>query len=215
MNSSSSQTGGWRAERRRGRQIVVGLVVGFLASAAVVFGVVMWGVEEASSDLMDQEMNCCWEKGATPAWTSGLMGIRMPDSATDRRSGYKVGQRYDSALLAFVLPSKKADAYTGQLIREGTRMIGNLHPKEKDYRPAAAFGRLGLAEPETLVRGMRTTGLCRGDVDTPEGRRVQRCVDLFVHEFEPGRTRIYVRSTIEPSVTPPPVSPGTAVSPGA
>ncbi|MCX4660083.1 hypothetical protein [Streptomyces uncialis] len=208
MDSSSSQAGGWRAERRRGRQIVAGLAVGFLAFGAAVFGVLMWGAEEATSDLMDQEMNCCWEKGATPAWTSELLGIRMPDSATDRRSGYKVGQRYDSALLAFVLPSEEADAYMGRLVPDDTEMIGNLHPKEKGYRPADAFGRLGLAEPETLVRGLRQTGVCEDDVDTPEGRRVQRCLDLFVHEFEPGATRVYVRSAIEPSVTPPPVSPG-------
>ncbi|MFF2023008.1 hypothetical protein ACFVW2_14575 [Streptomyces sp. NPDC058171] len=197
-----------RQERRQGRWIVAAVIGVFLACAGAVFGAAVWIVDDVSSDLADKEMTCCWEEGATPAWLSKQMGIRIPGSATDRRAGYKVGERYDSALLAFVMPSKAADAYTEQFVEEGTEMIGNHHPEEKDYRPAAAFGRLGLAEPETIVRGMRMTGLCRGDVDTPEGRQVQRCVDLFVHEFAPGTTRIYFRSTIEPSLTPPPASPG-------
>lgn len=37
-----------------------------------------------------------------------------------------------------------------------------------------------------------------------EGKHLQRCIDLFTHEFEPGATRIYIRSAIEPSATPPP-----------
>lgn len=36
------------------------------------------------------------------------------------------------------------------------------------------------------------------------GKYLQRCVDLFTLEFAAGTTRIYVRSTVEPSVTPPP-----------
>lgn len=83
-------------------------------------------------------------------------------------------------------------------------MIDNSHPKAKDYRPAAAFGHLALPEPETFVQGLRKTSLCPDDLTTPEGKYLQRCVDLFAHEFTPGTTRIYVRSTIEPSVTPPP-----------
>ncbi|MYY07410.1 hypothetical protein GT204_00520 [Streptomyces sp. SID4919] len=96
----------------------------------------------------------------------------------------------------------------GRLVPDDTEMIGNLHPKEKDYRPADAFGRLGLGEPETFVKGLRRVGFCPDELETPEGRHLQRCVSLFVHEFEPGATRVYVRSAVEPSVTPPPVSPG-------
>ncbi|MEU6633358.1 hypothetical protein ABZ905_34525 [Streptomyces parvus] len=83
-------------------------------------------------------------------------------------------------------------------------MIGNSHPEEKDYRPAAAFGHLGLPEPETFVQGLRKASLCPDDLASPEGKYLQRCIDLFAHEFTPGTTRIYVRSTIEPSITPPP-----------
>ena len=140
------------------------------------------------------------------AWMSDQMGIRIPDTASDRRAGYKVGERYDTGLLSFVLPTDEAETYASRLIRSGTKMIENLHPEEKDYRPAAAFGHLGLPEPETFVKGLRKTSLCPDDLATPEGKYLQRCVDLFAHEFTPGTTRIYVRSTIEPSVTPPSAS---------
>jgi len=137
---------------------------------------------------------------------SGRLGTRVPEGASDRRAGYEVGQRYDTGLLPFVLPSEEAETYTGRLIQKGTVMIENSHPKEKGYRPAAAFGHLGLPEPETFVQGLRKTSLCPDDLATPEGTYLQRRVDLFAHDFTPGTTRIYVRSTIEPSVRPPPVS---------
>ncbi|GAA2946162.1 hypothetical protein ACFPN0_23190 [Kitasatospora cinereorecta] len=142
----------------------------------------------------------------TPARAGRIraLGIRIPATASDRRAGYKVGERYDTGLLSFVLPADDAETYTGRLIEDGTEMIKNFHPEEKDYRPAAAFGHLGLPEPETFVQGLRTISLCPDDLATSEGKYLQRCVDLFAHEFTPGTTRIYVRSTIEPSVTPPP-----------
>ncbi|MFJ6514744.1 hypothetical protein ACIQMO_14740 [Streptomyces sp. NPDC091406] len=205
MSSSSKTSGGEQPVRRRCRVPVAAVVaLGFLACVAATIGVVSWVADDVSSDLTDQEMTCCWEDGATPAWMSGQLGIRIPEGASDRRSGYKTGQRYDTGLLAFVLPSEDAERYTGRLIRSGTEMIGNAHPEEKGYRPAAAFGHLGLPEPETLVQGLRQTSLCPDDLASPEGKNLQRCVDLFTHEFTPGTTRIYVRSTIEPSVTPPP-----------
>lgn len=110
------------------------------------------------------------------------------------------------APLSFVLPSEEAERYTSRLVRSGTEMIGNSHPEEKGYRPAAAFGHLGLPEPETFVQGLRKTSLCPDDLASPEGTYLQRRVDVFTHEFTPGTTRIYVRSTIEPSITPPPAS---------
>ncbi|MEU5714240.1 hypothetical protein AB0G71_00350 [Streptomyces sp. NPDC020403] len=94
------------------------------------------------------------------------------------------------------LPAGEAETYTGRLLHDGTEMIGNSRPKAKDYRPAAAFGPLCLPEPETLVKGLQRTSLCPDDLATPEGRYLQHCVDLFAHEFTPGTTRIYVRSTI-------------------
>ncbi|MEU9763323.1 hypothetical protein AB0D98_27140 [Streptomyces sp. NPDC047987] len=192
----------------RRRRLLIVVALAFAACVAALIGVFAWAVDDVESDLLDREMNCCWEAGATPAWMSGQLGIRIPEAASDRRAGYKVGERHDTGLLSFVLPSKEADAYTGRLLPEDTRMIGNFHPKEKGYRPAAAFSHLGLAEPETLVQGLRKVSLCPDDLDSPEGKHLRRCVDLFAHEFSPGTTRIYVRSTIEPTVTPPPASSG-------
>ncbi|MFD4689578.1 hypothetical protein [Streptomyces sp. NPDC058463] len=206
MNSSIKITSGEPPVRRRRMSVAVVVVSVLLACVAAAIGLVSCAADDVSSDLSDQEMTCCWEDGATPAWMSGRLGIRIPDAASDRRAGYKTGQRYDTGLLSFVLPSEEAETYTGRLIQTGTKMIGNSHPKEKGYRPAAAFRHLGLPEPETLVQGLRKSSLCPDDLATPEGKYLQRCVDLFAHEFAPGTTRIYVRSTIEPSVTPPPAS---------
>ncbi|MFD3653613.1 hypothetical protein [Streptomyces sp. NPDC058620] len=183
---------------------IVALV--FCVGGAAVAGGLWWVTDRAESDLLAQEMNCCWEEGATPAWMSEQMGIRFPEQASDRRAGYKVGQRYDTGLLSFVLPSEEAQTYTDRLVPDDIKMSGNTLIKGKDYRPAATFTHLGLPEPETFIQDLRRTSLCPEGLDTPEGAQLQRCIDLFVHEYKPGTTRIYVRSTIEPSVTPPPAA---------
>ncbi|WP_127468974.1 hypothetical protein [Streptomyces sp. B27] len=206
MSSSSRSADGEQPVRRRRTSIVSVIALALLACVAATVGVVSCAADHVSSDLTDQEMTCCWEDGATPAWMSVQLGIRIPEGASDRRAGYKVGQRFDTGLLSFVLPSEEAETYTGRLIEEGTVMSENRHPKEKGYRPAAAFGHLGLPEPETFVQGLRKTSLCPDDLESPEGKYLQRCVDLFAHEFTAGTTRIYIRSTIEPSITPPPVN---------
>ncbi|MFC8658881.1 hypothetical protein ACFUCT_27295 [Streptomyces parvus] len=204
MNSSNRTTVGEQPERRRRPLVVAVIVSALLACVAATIGVVSCAADDVSSDLTDQEMTCCWEDGATPTWMSDQLGIRIPEGASDRRAGYKVGQRYDTGLLSFVLPSEEAETYTGRLIEKDTVMIENSQPKDKGYRPAAAFGHLGLPEPETFVQGLRKASLCPDGLASPEGKYLQRCIDLFAHEFTPGTTRIYVRSTIEPSVTPPP-----------
>ncbi|MGW6283784.1 hypothetical protein [Streptomyces sp. NPDC055107] len=203
MDAFRENTADVRPVRRRRVPVACVVALVLLACAAAAVGVFSWVAEEVSSDLTDQEMTCCWEDGATPGWMSGQLGIRIPEGASDRRAGYKVGQRYDTGLLSFVLTSEEAETYTGRLVGKGTVMVGNSHPEEKGYRPAAAFGHLGLPEPETLVQGLRTTSLCPDGLTTPEGTYLQRCVDLFVHELDADTTRIYVRSTVEPSVTPP------------
>ncbi|MFJ9110405.1 hypothetical protein [Streptomyces sp. NPDC102283] len=203
MDTSRENAAAVHPVRRRRVPVPAVVALVLLACVAATIGVVSWAADEVSSDLTDQEMTCCWEDGATPAWMSGQLGIRIPEGASDRRAGYKVGQRYDTGLLSFVLPSEEAEAYTGRLVEKDTVMIDNSHPEEKGYRPAAAFGHLGLPEPETLVQGLRRTSLCPDDLMTPEGTYLQRCVDLFAHELDAGTTRIYVRSTVEPSVTPP------------
>ncbi|MET7617388.1 hypothetical protein [Streptomyces sp. NPDC005408] len=182
------------------------MIVAVLACVAAVVGAFTLVGDDVSSDQSEKEMTCCWKSGATPAWMSQEIGIRIPAKASDRRAGYKTGLRYDTGLLSFALPSQEADVYTSRLIREGTKMIRNFHPEKKGYRPAAAFAHLGLTEPETLVEGLRKISLCPDDLKSPEGQYLQRCVDLFAHEFKPGATRIYVRSTIEPGVTPPPAT---------
>ncbi|MEU5170136.1 hypothetical protein [Streptomyces mutomycini] len=205
MNSPGKATTGGEPKPPLRLSVALGIVaLVFLVGAAAVAGVLWWATNRAESELMDQEMNCCWEDGATPPWVSDQMGIRIPAAASDRRAGYKVGQRFDTGLLSFVLPSTSAETYTQQLLQEGTKLVPNLKPERKDFRPAARFAHLGLVEPETLVQGLTRGGVCPDELSTPEGKYLQRCIDLFAHEFKPGTTRIYVRSTIEPSVTPPP-----------
>ncbi|MER5552347.1 hypothetical protein ABT001_11790 [Streptomyces sp. NPDC002793] len=206
MKSCSKIASGEPFVRRRRLPVAVIVASVLLACAAAAIGVVSCAAEEVASDSSDKEMTCCWEGGATPAWMSGQIGIRIPEVASDRRAGHKVGERYGTGLLSFVLPADDAETYTSRLIQDGTEMIDNSRPKAKNYRPAAAFDPLGLPEPETFVRSLRKTSLCPDDLAPPEGKYFQRCVDLFAHEFTSGTTRIYVRSTIEPPVTPPPAS---------
>ncbi|MFH8615284.1 hypothetical protein ACH4E8_09445 [Streptomyces sp. NPDC017979] len=203
MNDSHEKTVGEKAGRARRRRLPVVIALIALLCVGAALALVARGVDDASSEQAEREKNCCWAEGATPEWLSGQVGIRIPEGASDRRAGYKTGQRYDTGLLTFVLPRDDAEGYLGRLVREGTRMVGNIEPKGKDYRPAAAFGRLGLPEPETFAEGVRRTTLCPDELDSPEGRYLQRCVDLFAHDLGTGAVRVYVRSVIEPSVTPP------------
>ncbi|MFD9499315.1 hypothetical protein [Streptomyces sp. NPDC060035] len=205
MNSPGNDVAGRQPKPPLRLSVALGIVaLVFCVGGGAVVGVLWWVADRAESELSEQEMNCCWEDGATPVWMSGHMGIRIPEAASDRRAGYKVGQRYDTGLLSFVLPSREAETYTNRLVPDGTQLIPNSSPEKKDYRPAARFAHLGLVEPETLVQGLTRGGVCPDELTTPEGKYLQRCVDLFAHEFNPGTTRIYLRSIIEPSVTPPP-----------
>ncbi|MFE6128526.1 hypothetical protein ACFQ6Q_09675 [Streptomyces sp. NPDC056437] len=204
MNSPTGDPSRERPARRRLKILGVVMLAVIACVAAGVGGFAY--LADGSSDRTDEEMTCCWESGATPAWMSEQIGIRIPKAASDRRAGYKTGSRHDTGLLVFTLPSREADEYTSRLIRPGTKMIRNFHPEEKGYRPAAAFAHLELPEPEIFVEGLRRVSLCPDDLKTPEGQYLRRCVDLFAHEFKPGSTRIYVRSTIEPGLTPPPAT---------
>ncbi|MCM2391270.1 hypothetical protein [Streptomyces albipurpureus] len=183
--------------------IVVATLVVLVGGA---FLVVNQLTDKVTSDQVKKEKDCCWVSGATPAWTIKLFGLQVPKTATDQRAGYKTG-RIDIALLSFVLPRPDAEKYLKALSPEGTKLIGNDHPKEKGYRPTAPFSHLGLPEPETIVTGMRQGGVCEGDVSTPEGKMVSRCIDIFAQVLGSGGTRIYLRSSIEPSATPPAAEP--------
>ncbi|MFD9427211.1 MULTISPECIES: hypothetical protein [unclassified Streptomyces] len=189
------------------RPVVV--LSGVLLAVAGGVVAVAFAVQNALSDRVDQEENCCWSSGVTPAWMSEQIGIGIPAAASDRRAGYKTGERYDVGLLVFTLPTKDVDAYLLPLRPKGTEMIPNLYPEQKGYKATAGFSHLGLVEPETLIEGLREGGFCPGDVESPYGKDVQYCVDLFAHAYEPGRTRVYIRSTIESGVTPPPAVPTT------
>ncbi|MEU8518066.1 hypothetical protein [Streptomyces sp. NPDC048577] len=156
------------------------------------------------SDSARKEKGCCWETGATPAWMSRQIGLRVPENAADRRAGYKVGERYDTGLLSFALPTLEAKAYLAPLTPKGARMLRNVEPEPADYRPAAGFTHLSLPEPETLVDGMLMGGFCPDNVDSPDTEHLAYRVKVFSHEYTPGTTRIHLRSTIVPGLTPPP-----------
>ncbi|MFF0744051.1 hypothetical protein ACFYVL_27010 [Streptomyces sp. NPDC004111] len=162
--------------------------------------------EWAGSEIDAQEKNCCWEEGATPAWVGEELGVRPPEAATDRRAGYKAGQRLDTGLLVFTLPTRDATGYVDRLVEGSPKTFPNDRPQKKDYSPADGFAHLGLPEPETLTEGMRTARACPDGLRTPEGKYLQRCVTLFLHEFAPGSTRLYFRATMEPAATPPPAT---------
>ncbi|MFI2372131.1 hypothetical protein [Streptomyces sp. NPDC018833] len=183
----------------RNRLLIAGGVL-FTMVGAVVGGITIFA-KHTTSKQSDKEKACCWRGGVTPEWMSEEIGIRIPQKASDRRAGYKTGSRYDTGLLAFTLPTQDADEYTSRLIREGTRMIRNFHPKKNGYQPADGFTHLKLPEPETLVAGLRKISVCPDDLETPEGKHLRRCIDLFAHEFKRGDTRIYIKSTVGPGAS--------------
>ncbi|MGY1435205.1 hypothetical protein [Streptomyces reniochalinae] len=152
--------------------------------------------DNALSDAAEQEKKCCWRQGATPAWTSKKLGLRIPQEATDRRAGFKEGSRYDTALLVFTLPEDEAKAYVERMVPPDSELLSNTEPQEGGYPSTAPFSRLKLPEPEKLTKGMRKVYLVPGDTDSaPESRRLRHSVHFYEHAFE--RTRIYIRAVIE------------------
>ncbi|MFB7369121.1 hypothetical protein ACFC0D_04700 [Streptomyces sp. NPDC056222] len=189
------------------RLLTVGAVVLAVAATAVLAFSLL--ADRWLSDSQKRERECCWKSGATPAWMAEQFDIRIPENAEDRRAGYKTGERYDSGLLSFTLPTQEATAYLAPSIPKGTRLIRNHHPQGKDYERADGFAHLQLPEPETLVDGLLRGDLCPGAESVDVGSDVGDCLELFSHEFTPGITRIYLRATIEPGLTPPPAPSGT------
>ncbi|WP_237749496.1 hypothetical protein [Streptomyces sp. SS] len=193
------------AVSRRRRRLLVTFAA-LVGAAAVTVGAFSLLADKWLSDSAAKAKDCCWEAGATPAWMSDRIGLRIPANATDRRAGYKVGERYDTGLLSFTLPTPDATAYLAPLTPAGARMIPNPEPEPPGYRPAAGFTHLGLPEPETLVTGTLMGGFCPDTVHSPDTEHLTYCVQVFSHEPTPGTTRLYLRSTIEPGLTPPPAS---------
>ncbi|WP_328862148.1 hypothetical protein [Streptomyces sp. NBC_00306] len=187
------------ADERAGLSVAARLLISgtavMVVMAAVVSGILFSG-SDVSVGRAEKADACCWREGVTPAALSELIGIRIPEPATDRRAGHKIGERDDTGVLAFTLPTDDADAYTSRLFRKGTQMVGNLHPQDQDFRPPGGFAHLGLPEPETLVEGLTQGSECPDELTTPEGRHLKTCIDLFAHELGAGVTRIYVKATV-------------------
>jgi hypothetical protein len=176
------------------RRMIVVLGVAFTVVAGGIVAVALLG-DRAVSESAAKEKNCCWEKGITPRVLSDRIGIRIPEEATDRQAALKTNFRYATGILAFTLPEHTANGYLSRMVPEDIRMIANVAPKPDAYKGDAPFTHLGPTEPETITSNLRKTALCPEDTNTPEGSRLRSCVDLYAHEFEPGSTRIYVRSS--------------------
>ncbi|MYS15819.1 hypothetical protein [Streptomyces sp. SID4982] len=176
------------------RRMLVGLGVVFTVVAGGVGAVALLG-DRAVSETAVKEKNCCWEKGVTPAGLSDRIGIRIPAEATDRKAAVKTNSRYSTGLLAFTLPEDTASGYLSRMVPEDTEMIANIAPKPDAYKGDAPFTHLVLTEPETITSKLRKTALCPEDTETSEGKYLRGCVDIYAHDFEPGSTRIYVRSS--------------------
>ncbi|MFI8853848.1 hypothetical protein ACIGW3_27160 [Streptomyces sp. NPDC053499] len=181
---------------RRRVAFVVGAAV-LAGVTALVMGLSLWA-DAALSDSAEKEKHCCWRKGATPAWTSRELGLRIPQEATDRRAAFKEGDRLDTALLAFTLSDAKARHYIDRVLPPEREMLPNPEPQEGGYPKTAPFSRLELPEPEKLTKGMRKVYLAPDDTDSaPEGPHLRHAITLYAHELASDRTRLYVRSVIE------------------
>jgi hypothetical protein len=194
---SSSTDSGRAGLFTRDRLLIAGSVTVAITLAALP-GILLTGSDVPVSRTENTDA-CCRRDGVTPESLSAEIGIRIPETASDRRAGRKSGDRADTGVLAFTLPVEEADVYTSRLVRDGTKMISNLHPEKESYRPPDGFAHLGLPEPETLVEGLRKISVCPENLDTPEGRRLRSCIDLFAHEYGHDNTRLYIKSTLGPA----------------
>ncbi|KPI10899.1 hypothetical protein OV450_3207 [Actinobacteria bacterium OV450] len=172
-------------------------VLGFLGTALTV-------MYEMRQPAEAERRMCCWEENATPEWTAGLLGVHVPETATDRRAGLHSNVQYDAALLAFTVTTAEADRFVQPLRRDGTQMVPNLHPEEPGFTRSDGFTHLGLPEPETFVEGMRSTSVCPREAKTPESGALGLCAEIHTHEFQPGMTRIYLWAGSDAPLDKPP-----------
>ncbi|MGV9314744.1 hypothetical protein ACWDR0_21545 [Streptomyces sp. NPDC003691] len=190
------------AFRARRRAAVIAAVVVVLFALA---GGLLLRTEGEPGASTGRESDCCWQEGITPEWLGTAIGIRIPDTATDRRAGYLVGPRWDNGILAFTLTDAEARAFLGRLVPGGERMVENTRPLKKYERPDS-FARLGLADPETIRAGVLKSGFCPDGLDTVEGRHLRTCAGVISHAYTPGSTRIHVRAKFEPGLSPLPTA---------
>ncbi|CAL9540914.1 hypothetical protein SUDANB120_04244 [Streptomyces sp. enrichment culture] len=202
MNRQETSTGSDEQKRLLRRRFVLGV---WLFTGLCILGV--FGAFAVPGYLFfttEEQKNCCWVENATPEWTAKAMGFQVPETATDRRSGFHTNIQYDVVLLAFTVTTAEADQFLKPLQPEGTQLIRNTHPEKPGYTRSDGFSHLGLPEPETFVDGMRLGSLCRGDAKTPQGEAVQFCTKIYAHEFQPGTTRIYLWASSDAPLKKPP-----------
>ncbi|WP_432057844.1 hypothetical protein [Streptomyces sp. bgisy022] len=209
-DASGTDSGGGRR-----RWLVVGVAAGVLVLSGAVAAAAWFlgGPDDAGpGDRLNKEAaDVRWAEGITPEWMSEQLGLGIPATARFPRAAYKVTSRFDTGLLTFTLTRSEAEAYLKQ------------HPPEKKWlEPASAptgatpryFAHLGLPEPETLKDGMRYGYVCPGspkasedqDISDAYGLSDKHCVSVYVHEYTPQRTRIYIRDQFEPNVSPLPTA---------
>ncbi|MFG2295584.1 hypothetical protein [Streptomyces sp. NPDC048603] len=169
-----------------------------------VLGAVVWVMYEVRQPAGAERGACCWQENATPEWTAGVLGLRVPETATDRRAGLHSNEQYDAALLAFTVTTAEADRFVRPLRREGTRMLPNPKPEKQGFTRSDGFTHLGLPEPETLVQGMLSTSVCPREAKTPESGALRLCAQLHTHELQPGTTRVYIWAGSDAPIERPP-----------
>ncbi|MFI0204214.1 MULTISPECIES: hypothetical protein [Streptomyces] len=195
------------AGRRKPWQRRLAIGAGIFASLCILGVLAMaltlayeWGQPAADAE----GRACCWEENATPEWTAGVLGLRVPETATDRRAGLHSNVQYDAALLTFTVSTAEADRFLQPLLREGAQMARNRHPEEPGYTRSDGFTHLGLPEPETFTEGMRITSVCPHEAKTPESDALGLCANIHAHEFQAGTTRVYIWAGSDAPLQKPP-----------
>ncbi len=147
-----------------------------------------------------QEATCCWDEHASPNSVGGRIGIRTPASATDQHAGVKRNSRYTTAVLAFTLPTKDAQAYLGQLIPKGTSMVTPERPDgTAPPEPDSTFRHLGLPEPSTPGphSDVSTVSLCPKSLGGDSlDIALKHCVDIYQRPGPSEQTWLYFRSMV-------------------
>ncbi|MFF4421141.1 hypothetical protein ACFY04_10200 [Streptomyces sp. NPDC001549] len=202
MNRSAAPPGAGRRKPWQ-RRLAIGAWVFSVLCVLGVLGMLVTVVYEMRQPAEAERRKCCWEENATPEWTAGVLGVQVPEAATDRRAGLHSNVQYDAALLAFTVTTAEADRFLQPLLREGAQMARNRHPEEPGYTRSDGFGHLGLPEPETFAEGMRITSVCPREAKTPESGALRLCAKIHAHEFQPGTTRIYLWAGSDASIPKP------------
>ncbi|MFI2373542.1 hypothetical protein ACH5AO_00455 [Streptomyces sp. NPDC018964] len=157
--------------------------------------------------LGEEAADVRWAEGITPEWMSEQLDLDIPATARSPQAAYKVTSRFDTGILTFTLTRSEAEAYLKQ-----------HSPEKKWLEPTSAqtdaaphdFAHFGLPEPETLKDGMRYGYVCPGSSEATEEQEIsdmyglsdKHCVSVYVHDYTPQRTRIYIRDRFEPGISP-------------